>query len=403
MPYYVVLWLVMLIGWITNYVCRIIVAPGIPDIMREFGTSYEVAGLGLMTVLLIGYFTMQLPAGLIGDRYGRKRVLVLGPILWGAATFATALSPSFQLLAASRFFKGLAMGTYFGNDRPVVAAYTPREKMGLGQGISFSGLGIGMGLGILLGGVLINSFGWRTTLMLVALPPLAASALLSRLVTEPPRSASLPKISGASIRAVFRSRDLWLLNGAAFCSIFSLWAVLWLPTVLREEGLETGWASVFSSLFGFASPIGLMFSGIVSDSLARRGFGRKSWLGAAIVLHGLFWSLFGYALSVKAPVWVLMLLILGAGFWQWGLWSPMYAIIAVMVPAPVLGTAYGLNNFIGQMGGLSPWIIGWIRDVTGSFIPAYYVVGVIAVVGGVLAWCVSPALRFGRAEGRSSE
>ncbi|MCS7094273.1 MAG: MFS transporter [Thaumarchaeota archaeon] len=388
LPYYVVLWLVMLFGWITNYVCRIIVAPGVPDIMREYGTSYEVTGLGLMTVLLVGYFTMQLPAGLIGDRFGRKRVLVLGPVLWGTATIAAALAPSFQLLAVSRFFKGLAMGTYFGNDRPVVAAHTPKEKMGIGQGVSFSGLGIGMGLGIMLGGVMTEALGWRTTLMLVSLPPFLASALLLKFVKEPPASSSSHKVSKASIGEVFRNRDLWLLNFAAFCSLFSLWSVLWLPTVFREEGIETEWASVLSSLFGFASPFGLMFSGFVSDMLVRRGIGRKAWLGTSIVLHGLLWSLFGYALSMRAPLWVLMVLVFGAGFWQWGLWSPMYAIIATMVPAGVMGTAYGLNNFVGQMGGVSPWIIGWIRDLTGSFIPAYYVVGAIAIVGGCSALLV---------------
>ncbi|MDW8044010.1 MAG: MFS transporter [Nitrososphaerota archaeon] len=387
-PYYVVLWLATVFAWITNHVCRNAIAPGIPEIMREFGTTHEVAGLGIMTVLLVGYFSMQVPAGVIGDRFGRKRVLVLGPVLWGTATAATALAPSFQTLTALRFLKGLAMGTYFSNDRTVVAAHTPKERMGLGQGISFSGLGIGMGLGLLLGGLLTEAVGWRATMAIVALPPLLASVVLWAFVKEPESSASSSGFTRRSLGEVLKSRDLWLLNLAAFCSLFSLWSVLWLPTVLREEGFETGWASAMASLFGFASPFGLTVSGIVSDRLARRGIGRKVWLGTSVVAQGLVWAAFGYALSARAPLWALASLVFLAGFWQWGLWSPMYSIIATTVPAGVMGTAYGLNNFVGQMGGLSPWITGWIRDLTGSFVPAYYLMAVVAVVGGACALAV---------------
>ncbi len=386
--YYVLLWTVMLLGWITNYVCRTIVSPAVPYIREEFGVSNELAGLGLMTVLLIGYFSMQLPAGYLGDRYGRKRMLTLGPVLWGAATVATALSPSFIVASATRFFKGLAMGTYFGNDRPVVAHFTPRERMGLGQGISFSGLGIGLGLGTLVGGALVSWLGWRSALIVAALPAFAASLLIWKVVREPERPAG-GTAGKTSFREVFRVRDLWLLNGAAFCSLFSLWSVFWLPTVLLEAGLEIGWGSALTLLFGFASPAGLVVSGAVSDALARRGIGVKFWLGAAIVLQGLIWALFGYAVSIKSPFWLLAILVFSAGFWQWGIWSPMYATIAGLVPPTVLGTAYGLNNFVGQMGGLSPWLIGWVRDVTGSFVSAYYIVGAVAVLGGFLALLTS--------------
>ncbi|MDJ0275005.1 MAG: MFS transporter [Nitrososphaerota archaeon] len=383
--YYIVLWTVMLFGWITNYVCRTIVSPALPYIRDEFGVSHELAGLGLMTLMLVGYFSMQLPAGYIGDRYGRKRILVLGPVLWGTATIGTALSPTFAVASATRFLKGLAMGTYFGNDRPVIAHYTPREKMGLGQGISFSGLGIGLGLGMIVGGALVSWLGWRLAVAMAAIPSFVASLLISRVLREPETHTS-GRISRAEVIKVFGIRDLWLLNGAAFCALFSLWSVLWLPTVLTERGIEIGWASTLTSLFGFASPVGLVVSGLVSDALTKRGMSLKLWLGASIALQGLFWALFGYALSAGADPWTLAVLVFGAGFWQWGLWSPLYSTIAKLVQPSVLGTAYGLNNFIGQMGGLSPWLIGWVRDVTGSFVPAYYVVGVVALVGGFLAW-----------------
>ena len=161
--YYIVVWLIMLFVWITNYIARTVASPAVPAIIGEFTVSHELAGLGILTILFVGYFSMQLPAGYLGDRFGRKKILVTGSLGWGFLTIMTGLSKTFEQIFVFRLLTGLLQGTYFGNDRPIVASFTPEEKMGLGQGISFSGLGIGMGLGLLLGGYFVEVIGWRQT------------------------------------------------------------------------------------------------------------------------------------------------------------------------------------------------------------------------------------------------
>ncbi|MBI4573817.1 MAG: MFS transporter, partial [candidate division NC10 bacterium] len=61
--------------------------------------------------------------------------------------------PTTTLLFLARFLTGVGQGTYFGNDRPVIAAYTPPGKMGFGQGVFFTGLGMGMAIGISMAGL----------------------------------------------------------------------------------------------------------------------------------------------------------------------------------------------------------------------------------------------------------
>src|SRR3972149_2527164 len=80
---------------------------------------------------------------------------------------------------------------FFSDGRPVIAAYTPRETMGVGQGVSFTGLGIGLALGVLLAGVIAQTLGWRWVFYLYSIPPMIAALALALIVREPPRTAQV--------------------------------------------------------------------------------------------------------------------------------------------------------------------------------------------------------------------
>jgi predicted MFS family arabinose efflux permease len=80
------------------------------------------------------------------------------------------LAHSFHALFLFRFLTGIGEGAYFSNDRPIIAAYTPLAKRGLGQGVSFIGLGAGMFIGISLAGWISDLWGWRSVFILYAFP-----------------------------------------------------------------------------------------------------------------------------------------------------------------------------------------------------------------------------------------
>jgi MFS family permease len=74
---YHTVWALLIFGWICNYIVRMAFSPLLEPVMAEFGLSHAEGGL-LFSVFFYGYVAMQVPAGLLGDRFGRKRVLVLG-------------------------------------------------------------------------------------------------------------------------------------------------------------------------------------------------------------------------------------------------------------------------------------------------------------------------------------
>lgn len=395
--YYHTVWLVMVLSWVTNYAVRVGMSPALIPIMNEFNLTHAKAGL-LATAFFYAYTAMQLPAGHLGDRLGQKTILVAASLWWGLMSLATGFARTFLMLFIARFLTGIGEGSFFSNDRPIISAYTPREKMGLGQGVSFMGLGIGMTLGLLLAGVIIDALGWRYVFIFYAIPSFLASALIAVMIKQPQKAAvSAPK-SQVPYRLVFQNRDLWLLYLSGIPAIYCLWVLgTWTPKMFAELGVkELSSITIYSSLLGVAAVPGLLITGLVSDKLVERGKGRKIMIAAEYVALAILMVFIGYAMEVKASVVTLSVLIFLAGFFLWGIWAPMYALIPEMVPREILGTAYGLTNtihFIGSL--LGPWLTGWIRDVTGSFAWGGYLAGAFIFIGALVLMGMRPVYRLG--------
>jgi len=396
---YHTIWLIMIFGWVTNYIVRSALSPLLIPIMNEFGLSYAKGGI-LATAFFYAYTFMQFPAGYLGDRLGRKVVLVLCSSWWGLMSLLTGLASSFASLFLFRFLTGVGEGAYFSNDRPIISAYTPESKRGFGQGISFAGLGTGMFIGISLAGWISDLWGWRTVFLLYAFPSWLASFLIYRMVQEPPRQ-QVTKKEGEKVpySTIFKSRDLWLLYLGGISGNYALWVVgTWAPAMFQEIGVESlSRSSLYSSLLGVSAVPGLILTGLVSDKLMKGGKGRKGLIATEFFLISLCMFLLGYGLTVKISSSLFVFIFFMAGFFIWGHWAAFYALLPDIVPYEILGTAYGLTNTIHFLGSLiAPWVTGWVKDTTASFSWGLYISALFCVLGGILILAVRPSFRLGK-------
>jgi ACS family glucarate transporter-like MFS transporter len=396
---YHTIWLIMIFGWVTNYIVRSALSPLLIPIMNEFGLSYAKGGL-LATAFFYAYTFMQFPAGYLGDRLGRKAVLVLCSSWWGLMSLLTGLASSFASLFLFRFLTGVGEGAYFSNDRPIISAYTPESKRSFGQGISFAGLGTGMFIGISLAGWISDLWGWRTVFLLYAFPSWLASFLIYRMVQEPPRQ-QVTKREGKKVpySTIFKSRDLWLLYLGGISGNYALWVVgTWAPAMFQEIGVESlSRSSLYSSLLGVSAVPGLILTGLVSDKLMKGGKGRKGLIATEFFLISVCMFSLGYGLTVKINPSIFVFLFFMAGFFIWGHWAAFYALLPDIVPYEILGTAYGLTNTIHFLGSLiAPWITGWVKDTTASFSWGLYISALFCVLGGILIFAVRPSFRLGK-------
>jgi MFS family permease len=383
---YHTVWALLVFGWIGNYVVRMAFSPLLEPVRVEFSLSHAEAGF-LFSVFFYGYVAMQVPAGWLGDRFGRKRVLVTGILLVAAASLATGLAPTLLIVALARLLTGLAQGMYFANDRPLIAAATPRDRLALGQGVSFSGLGLGNTLGVVAGGLLGEVLPWRTVFLVLAAVPVCSATLIGRYVPEPPRAPGGP----GGLGEVLRARDLWVLGVAGMAPIWTQWLIgTWGPALFAEVGVrELGRAALYASLLGVAALPGLFTVGTVSDRLLRRGVPRQRVVAATVLIMALLTVAMGLVVQARGPAWLLAVLTFVTSFFVWGAWGPTYALMAELFPLRVLGVAYGLLNAICFVSALAaPYATGWIRDLTGSFAGGCYAAALVGLLGAPVALAV---------------
>lgn len=396
-PYHTV-WALVVFGWVGNYMVRMAFSPLLPLVMAEFGLSHAGAGF-LFSVFFYGYMAMQIPAGFLGDRFGRKRVLVVGILIVAVSAVVTGLAPTLLVLALARLLTGLAQGMYFANDRPIIAAATPRDQLALGQGISFSGLGLGNALGVIVGGALGELMPWRGVFLVLMVLPLLSATLIGRFVPEAPGARGRPDPGRGEPRSgsVFRHRDLWILGLAGMCPIWTQFLIgTWGPALFIELGVrELGRSALYASLLGVAAPPGLFALGSLSDRLARRGIARKAVVAGALLCMAAAVAAMGVTLQLGGAAWLLAVLVFVTSFFLWGAWAPVYAIVAELFPQRVMGTAFGLLNAISFVSAiLTPYVSGWIKDWTGSFAGGCYLAALIGLAGVPVAMAVRPAFRL---------
>ncbi|MFQ5520079.1 MAG: MFS transporter, partial [Candidatus Methylomirabilia bacterium] len=346
-------WALLVYAWVANYMVRMALSSLLPPIMAELSLSHTQAGL-LLTAFFYAYMAMQLPAGALGDRLGRKRILLGGLLLGALASLLTGLAWGFLTLFLARLVTGLSQGTLFSNDRTIIASYTPKEKMALAQGVSFSGAGLGTMLGLLLAGALGELMPWRGVFVLFALPPVVAVLLLWRLIPEPPQSTGAS--SQGSIRQVVRQRDLWILGAAGVMPVYIQFVLAtWAPLFFAEIGVgELGRSALYASLQGLPAPFSLLAAGWLADRAYRRGINRKVIVALTIVLAGASFAAMGAVLHAGGSPALLAAFMLATSFFFWGAWGPIFAILSGVVPASLLGTAFGLLNvtiFVGALVG----------------------------------------------------
>jgi len=391
-PSYVVVWLLFVLAWAANFAIRVGFSALLPPIIRELELSYTQAG-ALASAFFWAYIALQIPAGLLGDRFGRRRVLVLGLVGVAAATALTGLAGSFGALLVARLATGVGQGSLFSNDRAIIAALTPREKIGLGQGVSFTGPGLGIALGLALGGVLADALSWRAVLFLFALGPLAAALAIARWVPRTPASSDAAAL-WPRLRAVLGTGAVWVLGAAGACGIYVQFVLAtWAPMFFLETGVHgLARAGTLAGVQGLAAVAGLVTGGWADDRLRRRGVRHRTIVATGLVALAASMGAMALALARGSSPGVGVTLALAA-FFVWGIWGSSYALLGELVAEANLGVAFGLFNSICFVGAIvGPAVTGWVRDLTGSFAAGCAVAVLVALAGAAIATAIpSPA------------
>jgi MFS family permease len=388
------LWTVLALGGVANTMFRRGLGSILVPLRGEFGLTYSQVSL-VAFVPIVTYALVQVPAGHLGDRYGRGQVLLGGSLLGAGALALAGAAPSFASLVALLALVGLGEGTLFGNDRPLIAVHSPAEQQGTGQALTMASAGMGTLIGVLGAGLIAERFGWRSSFLLFATPAVAFAWAVRRWIFPLPTRAAVtagslvgPGLAGW--RGVAAPRLLTLYAAGLGLSFINWFLGTWGPALFLDAGVPgVSRASAFASAFGLALLGALPVSGVLIDRLS--GIRSRAWLlagfmGAAVCL------VVGLGLGMGAALRPVVLLGIAIGVMAFAAsgWPPLYVLLSAEAAPQRLGLTYGLANTVWQGGAMSaPVIGGWLRDTTGSFAGGCYLSAELvgaAAVGVLLAY-----------------
>ncbi|OZF30526.1 MFS transporter [Rhodococcus sp. 14-2483-1-2] len=375
-------------------------------------TSFGVAGLSaadrfsvspsllssFVVLQVIVYAGMQIPAGVLLDRIGSRKMIAAGALIMASAQITLALTESLPVAVVARAFVGVGDAlTFISVLRLVPVWFTPRRVPIVSQLTGLLGQ-LGQVLSAVPFLILLNGPGWTFAFGSAAALGLLALVLVLALVRDRPDDGAAPAFEPTTLRQTLVSiADVWRRPGTRL-GFFShmgtqfsitVFALLWgVPYLTSAQGLSASTAGALLTV----SVASAVASGIVVGVLTGRYPMRRSWLVLAIMIsNATMWAIV-LALPGPAPLWLLVLLVVVISVGGPG--SVIgFDLARTFNPSANLGTAQGMVNIGGFLASLLVIAaIGWILDAMGGYtfdgfrvaFLAQFPVWIIAITGVLL-------------------
>jgi MFS transporter, AAHS family, 4-hydroxybenzoate transporter len=341
----------------------------------------ERAALGpALAASLVGMALGSAVIGALGDRWGRRRTLLLSTALFGVATLLAATATSVATLALWRFITGIGLGGALPAATALIAEFSPHKLRAQAIGAVQVGVPIGGMIGAALAAELIPMYGWRSVFLVGGALPLLAAAIMYFVLPESPRFLSTQPQSAPVLAALltkidpggrYRASDTFLLSGdvstgksgvralfspqlrwdtavvslAFLTNVYAVYAFFnWAPIVLTSLGFELVTAVKGAFVFNVAGIAGVI---AVSWLMARMGSRRPLAVFAIVGAASLAW-LAWFADGLSA----LMIGIAVAGASICAVQVGLYALAAHVFPTQCRTSGIGWVLSAGRAGGI---------------------------------------------------
>jgi MFS family permease len=376
------------LGVIIAYIDRtnLAIALASDDFKQFFALSDTGRGV-LNSVFFWSYTVMQIPAGLLVDRFGVKRLLTISFVSWCAVGAATAMAGSFWELVALRLMLGVSEAALFPAGLAWLAKHVDERQRGLAAGIFVSGSKWGPAIASPLATWLILGYGWRTMFFLLGAGGLVWVIPWILLAGADPPSKHETGVSQNAAKppfgALFRTRAMWATLIGTFCyNYFLFFSLTWLPAYLVESRNLTLTSMSVYTMFSFAGTGTVaILAGAAADWLIRRGaspVNTRRWFTIAGLLAASTEVFGAMSESTDVAIFFAIFSMTGLGLATANYW----AITQTMLPGIAPGRVAGIQNTALNLAGIvAPIITGWLKQVTGSYTAPMQTIWVVLIVG----------------------
>ncbi|MDH4248194.1 MAG: MFS transporter [Deltaproteobacteria bacterium] len=351
---------------------------------RAHGWGREAFAFAI-ALMNLNFGIIQPLAGMVADRWGSGRVLIVGGICYALGTFFMSRAETPLALALSA---GLLVSVGLGASGfaivfGAVSRTAPPQLRTLYMTIAAAGGSLGQFLLIPLGQSLITTEGWQSALVTMGSLALALPLLAVILMGRAERSTTVTGEAVSPVQALRRAgseRRYWLLFWGFFvCGFHVAFIINHLPAFLVDQGISPRMGALTLSLIGLFNIAGSLILGGLGGRYSKRKLLCGIYLGRAVVM----------ALLMILPLSLVTLMgFAGVMGFLWLATVPLTgSLVGQMYGVRYLSTLYGVVFLGHQVGSfLGVWLGGWVFDHLGSYTPMWWLSMALGLLSAAIHW-----------------
>lgn len=391
---------------VINYMDRSNISVAGPVISKELNLDsvkmgYVFAAFGWT------YASLQIPGGILADRYGIRLLYTVTLIGWSLVTIGIGFVTGFAALIILRILIGALEAPSYPMNNRIVTSWFPEKERASAIATYTSGQFIGLAFLTPVLSFIQLYAGWRGLFFITGLigvvwgvawyffyrsPSEHATVNTAELeyiekggglVVKKDTGGASPVFKWKDLHLVLSKRKLWGIYIGQFCLVSTLLFFLtWFPKYLVEyRKMDFIQSGLYASLPFLCAFLGVLFSGFLSDYLVRKNVPAAIARKAPVVIGLLLSVSIIGANYVTEPKWVIFFMSLS--FFGNGLASITWVFVSLLAPKHLLGLTGGAFNFIGGLASIIvPIVIGYLVK-GGDFSPALIFIGCLAFAGAM--------------------
>lgn len=390
--------LLILIASIINYLDRSNLSIASPVISQEFGLSPLEMGF-LMSAFLWPYAIANLPAGLLVDKFGSKKLFGSAISIWSCITILLAFTNTYSIFYCLRALLGISESPFFPAATKAINGWFSKTDRGTPLAIINTGSQIANGIAPPLLTALMLTFSWHYMFIIPGIAGLIVAIIWFKIYKDPTKAELLAleienttKASNDNMRKIkwgtlFKYPSTWYMIIGNFGLVYTMWTYLtWLPSYLvHARGLSllnTGWVASIPFLVGI---IGVPLGGIISDYfIKKKGYAPIKARKIPLVLGSTIAAIAVAPIPYVSDINICILL-LSIGYFASSIPTGVIWTLATDVaPKYMVASLGSIQNFGGFIGAaLAPIVTGFIIEITNDFSYVFLIGAVLLIISAI--------------------
>lgn len=379
------------LGWTIIWIYRAMLSPIYSEIQGTVGPQTNAAMGLIASCYFFGYTSMQIPSGFLVDKFGQKKVLIPGFIIFTLGAISIALSKTIGTIYLGSVLAGVGCGTYYGAAFSLTAQHVPPSKKGIATAIVNSGSALGFIIGMTGSSYVVKTLkmSWQSMVYisaaLIFFMVLWFFFIIKNTDTVKKdnqfKSNTVKEIDSSEKKSSLFSLNMFSCYILYFCTCYAYYLIVtWLPKFLENErGITGGLIGLIVSMISVTAVPGALFFAYLSDKKRDK----KSY-----IIIGLEVAAFVLVtVSMMAPnTSSLAIILLLYGFLGKMAVDPvLISYVSDKADKKNLATTLGTFNFFGMSSSIvAPAATGIIMDKTGSGVLGFYIGAFLLIIGVVL-------------------